>query len=92
VSNAVECADRIIHLLGDGDQARAIGVTARDTVRRRFLMPRLLLDYIRLFQHIADEEFRQPERCSQAEAEAACGLLTRTHGSRVSADDLPPAA
>ena len=92
VSNAVECAGRIVDLLDDPDRARVMGVAARESVRRRFLMPRLLLDYLRLFQQIVDGQFRQPERCTGAQAKALAGLLAQTRGSGVSPDDLAPAA
>jgi len=92
VSNAVECAGRIVDLLDDPDRARVMGVAARESVRRRFLMPRLLLDYLRLFQQIVDGDCRQPERCTGAQAKALAGLLAQTRGSGVSPDDLAPAA
>jgi len=92
VSNAAECAERIVDLLDDPDRARVMGIAARESVRRRFLMPRLLLDYLRLFQQIVDGDCRQPERCTGAQAKALAGLLARTRGSGVSADDLAPAA
>jgi len=92
VSNAVECAERIVDLLDDPDRARVMGVAARESVRRRFLMPRLLLDYLRLFQQIVDGDCCQPERCTEAQAKALAGLLARTRGSGVSPNDLAPAA
>ena len=92
VSNAVQCAGRIVDLLDDPDRARVMGVAARESVRRRFLMPRLLLDYLRLFQQIVDGQFRQPERCTGAQAKALAGLLAQTRESGVSPDDLAPAA
>ena len=54
VESTVECAERIVDLLDDPGRARVMGVAARESVRRRFLMPRLLLDYLRLFQQIVD--------------------------------------
>jgi trehalose synthase len=75
VSNASECAERIVDLLDDPRRARAMGAAARESVRRRFLMPRLLLDYLRLFQQIVDGQLCQPERCTNSEAETLAALL-----------------
>lgn len=75
VSSAVECAERIVDLLNDRERARAMGVAARDSVRRRFLMPRLLLDYLRLFQQIVDGQFCQPERPAETQARVLTALL-----------------
>ncbi len=57
VSNAVECAERIVDLLDDPHRARVMGAAATESVRRRFLMPRLLLDYLQLFQQIVVGQF-----------------------------------
>jgi trehalose synthase len=92
VGNAVECAERIVDLLDDPDRARVMGVAARESVRRRFLMPRLLLDYLRLFQQMVDGDSRQPQRRKWAQARALAGLLARTRGSGVSPAGLAPAA
>ena len=81
VSNTAECAERIVDLLNDPQRARSMGIAARESVRRRFLMPRLLLDYLRLFQQIVDGQLRQPERCTNSEAEALAALLAG-HGQR----------
>jgi trehalose synthase len=75
VSNAAECAQRIVNLLDDPQRARAMGAAARESVRRRFLMPRLLLDYLRLFQEIVDGQFHQPSGCAGDQAEALAAML-----------------
>ncbi|UCH87261.1 MAG: glycosyltransferase [Dehalococcoidia bacterium] len=75
VNNAVECAERIVDLLDDPQRARAMGAAARESVRRRFLMPRLLLDYLRLFQQIVHGQLCQPERCRDSEAKALAAML-----------------
>jgi trehalose synthase len=75
VSSAVECAERIVDLLDDPHRARVMGVAARESVRRKFLLPRLLLDYLRLFQQIVAGQFRQPETRAGAEARALTALL-----------------
>lgn len=46
------CADRILYLLTHPQEAQRIGANGRETVRRKFLMPRLLADYLSLFEEI----------------------------------------
>jgi len=89
VSSAVECAERIVDLLGDPGRSGMMGVAARESVRRRFLMPRLLLDYLRLFQQIVNGQFCQPEHCKETKANAVAGLLAPTRASRISAGKTP---
>ena len=43
-------ADRIIHLLQHPRQAQQIGQNARETVREKFLVTRLLSDYLNLLK------------------------------------------
>jgi len=92
VGNATQCGRRIVDLLAHPERARAMGAAARESVRQRFLMPRLLLDYLQLFQQIVDGQFPQPERCAECEAKALAGLLGRMGERRVSAEDLVPPA
>jgi len=54
VSSAAQCADRIVHIIAHPEQAKRIGAAARESVCQRFLMPRLLLDYLRLFQEMVE--------------------------------------
>jgi trehalose synthase len=52
VSDIKTCAQRILHLLNSPDEAQRLGASARETVRHNFLMPRLLADYLGLFEEI----------------------------------------
>lgn len=52
VESAEDCAARIVQLVRDPQLARAIGEEARRSVRRRFLLPRLLLDDLRLYKEL----------------------------------------
>jgi trehalose synthase len=63
---AEECAARIVQLVTDPQLARAIGERARRSVRRRFLLPRLLLDELRLYAAVA----------TRAAVKAESGLVT----------------
>ncbi len=54
VSSPQECARRIVTLLQNSDLAAIIGAAGRASVRRRFLLPRLALDYLKVARnHIA---------------------------------------
>jgi trehalose synthase len=48
VSDIPSCASRIVTLLKDPTLASLMGNTARESVRRNYLMPRLLRDYLQL--------------------------------------------
>jgi trehalose synthase len=52
VSDVRTCAERLLHLLTHPEDARRMGVRARESVRERFLMPRLLADYLSLFEEM----------------------------------------
>ena len=52
VSSPEGAAKRIIQLLKNPKLAKKIGKAARETVRKNFLMPRLLKDYLKLFQEL----------------------------------------
>ncbi|PKB65010.1 MAG: hypothetical protein BZY80_01470 [SAR202 cluster bacterium Io17-Chloro-G2] len=47
VDSSQECADRIVQLIQDPALSSRLGESARDSVRERFLLPRLTLDYLR---------------------------------------------
>ena len=48
VDTPEECAERIIELLKDPDLRSTMGEAAKESVRMRFLMPSLALDYMNL--------------------------------------------
>ncbi len=50
VNSSVEAGERIAQLLSDPDLRATIGKNARQRVRERFLMPRLMYDYMRAAQ------------------------------------------
>ena len=49
VSTIEEAADRIVRLIRDRDLARRLGANARRTVTERFLMTRLMEDWLDLY-------------------------------------------
>ena len=48
VSSPEECAERIVGLMRDDELARSIGAAAHESVLRRFLLPRLAIDYLKV--------------------------------------------
>lgn len=56
VSNPKECAKRIIQLIKNSELAEELGVAAKESVRKNFLMPRLLRDYLIIFKQLAGND------------------------------------
>ena len=54
VSSAEECAQRSLQILTDPELAARIGRAGKEHTRERFLTPRLLRDYARLFNDLLD--------------------------------------
>lgn len=54
VDNVEELAARVVELLRDPEKAAEMGREAAKLVRRDFLAPRLLRDYLRVFQELMD--------------------------------------
>jgi trehalose synthase len=52
VSSPKQTAKRIIQLIENPQLAEKLGRAAKETVREKFLMPRLLRDYLKLFQEL----------------------------------------
>ena len=53
VDSTEECAERVLYLLRNRDEARKRGQAGRERVRRRFLITRLLADEMRLLLSLA---------------------------------------
>lgn len=49
VTTVDECADRALRVLGDPEHGRSLGRAGKELVRQRFLTPRLLRDWLRIF-------------------------------------------
>ncbi|MGI8903719.1 MAG: glycosyltransferase [Solirubrobacteraceae bacterium] len=52
VSSVEECAARSLEILQDPELGRRLGRAGKETVRKRFLMPRLLRDWLALFDEL----------------------------------------
>ncbi len=85
VSSVEECADRILRLLEDRALARRLAKRGRETVRERFLLPRLLLDELALLADLAgtDQFVRAPEWLD--DHDPVCGMALAKSPVRVSA-------
>jgi trehalose synthase len=55
VDTVEECAEAVLRLLRHPQEAHTLGQRGREHVRRHFLMPRLLLDELRLLDSLAHE-------------------------------------
>jgi len=66
-SDVQTCADRLLYLLTQPREASRLGARAQESVRRNFLMPRLLSDYLSLFEEMLD----LPDRDGEAIASRA---------------------
>jgi trehalose synthase len=56
VDGVEECAEALRDLLLDRERARALGAAGRERVREHFLMPRLVLNDLRLVLELSDNE------------------------------------
>jgi len=52
VNSTKEAAAKIIEILEDPESTKIIGENARESVRKNFLLPRLMRDYLRFFQEL----------------------------------------
>jgi trehalose synthase len=55
VSNAQDCAARSLDILSDPEAARQMGRRGKEHVRKNFLTPRYLRDYLRIFGDVTRE-------------------------------------
>jgi trehalose synthase len=53
VSSVEQCAERSLQILDDPELGRRLGLTGKENVRRHFLTPRYLRDYLRIFGGLA---------------------------------------
>jgi len=79
VDSVADCGASIVRLLEDPDAARALGASGRDRVRHRFLLPRLLLDFAKLFAELGGAQRQPAAQPVAAPRDPVCGM-TVTHG------------
>ncbi|WP_224248558.1 glycosyltransferase [Hyalangium gracile] len=56
VDSVEECAEAVLHLLQHPQEAQCLGEQGREHVRQHFLVPRLLLDFLRLLDSLVHEK------------------------------------
>ena len=54
VTDTQQCADRVLYLMDHPDEARRMGEAGKEHVRRHYLITRLLRDYLRIFNQLAN--------------------------------------
>jgi trehalose synthase len=50
VHSPEECAERVVRILREPDLGKSLGRAGKEHVRRNFLTPRLLRDWLRIFK------------------------------------------
>ena len=68
VDSSMECADACREILADPDGARARALRGKEHVRRRFLMPRLLRDWLALFNRLLGNDTAGVDTAAEAAA------------------------
>lgn len=56
VHDVEECAEKVLYLLLNRDEAQVMGARAKEHVRNNFLIPRHLRDYLALFKRLSAED------------------------------------
>jgi trehalose synthase len=56
VHDVEECAEKVLYLLLNRDEAKVMGASAKEHVRNNFLIPRHLRDYLALFKRLSAED------------------------------------
>ena len=52
VSSVEQCAERSLEILADPGLGKRLGQAGKESARRRFLTPRLLRDWLELFERL----------------------------------------
>jgi trehalose synthase len=80
VDDVPSCATAIAELLADPDRAAALGEAGRDRVRRRFLLPRLLLNELQLMIELTrDRPIAHPAEQADTPIDPVCGMALGSH-------------
>jgi len=66
VNDVETCAERTIDILKDPALGKALGRRGKEHVRKHFLMPRYLRDYLRIFGELLTEQSPDAERTQAA--------------------------
>jgi trehalose synthase len=88
VDSVEECARAMVSLLADPDEARRLGESGRERVRRHFLIPRLVLDELALMRRLASGAVRGRALDLVAHRDPVCGMAVETADETASVDGL----
>jgi trehalose synthase len=75
VDDVEECAVALRTLLTDRERARTLGAAGRDRVREHFLMPRLVLNHLRLMRELTNGEALVREEGWTRKHDPVCGMI-----------------
>jgi trehalose synthase len=78
VQNTEQCAAAIRQLLLDPDLAHGLVHRGRERVRRRFLLPRLLLNELRLMKELSAGRPIDREPSWKMTRDPVCGMVVRS--------------
>lgn len=79
VDSVEECAERVLELLSDPAAGRRLAFAGRELVRRRFLLPRLIGDELRLYADLLEQHPAPPRTLTAAgitgeDRDPVCGM------------------
>ena len=89
VDNTEECASAVRSLLRDRDHAKDMVRSGKERVRLQFLLPRLLLNELRLMKELAEERRITRDESWKSDRDPICGMMvspdhhTATVGGRL---------
>jgi trehalose synthase len=88
VDSVDQCAQALLRMLHDPAQARVLGASGRERVRRHFLIPRMVLDELTLMRRLAAGERRGWGPGWAAHRDPICGMTVETAEQTVDVDGL----
>jgi trehalose synthase len=92
VDDVESCAERVLDLLGDPAAARSLALAGREQVRRRFLLPRLIGDELRLYADLLEQHPLPPRTPAAAavsgeDRDPVCGMRLGPHAEHLLSHD-----
>jgi trehalose synthase len=88
VDNVEECARAMVRLLSDPEEARRLGDSGRERIRRHFLIPRLVLDELALMKRLAAGARRGHGLDLVSHRDPVCGMAVETADETANIDGL----
>ena len=88
VDSVEECADAIVSLLRNEPQARALGASGRERVRRHFLTPRMVLNELLLMRRLTAGATAGRPLEWLSHRDPVCGMAMQAAEERLAVDGL----